>query len=89
MNWSVMNVVCYKRVCYELFCGQVTTCSNDKDEDINFSFPNEFKFSNRNIFALRGVTTGGKIPRAPDHYGGAESLRGAPNVCSQVLSSIQ
>jgi len=23
----------------------------------------------------------GTIPRAPDHYGGAESLLGTPNVC--------
>jgi len=41
---------------------------------------------------------GGTIPRAPNHYGGAESLRGAPNDCglrqkvptvSQVLSSME
>jgi len=40
----------------------------------------------------------GAIPRAPSHYGGAKSLRGASNGCggrrkvpsmSQVLSSIQ
>ena len=53
----------------------------------------------------RGVTKGSKeasnqfpIPRASNHYGGAESLRGAPNDCerrrkvptiSQILSSIQ
>jgi len=41
---------------------------------------------------------GGTIPRAPDHYGGAESLRGTPNVCwgrrkvptiSQLFASFQ
>jgi len=46
----------------------------------------------------RGVTKGGTIPRAPNNYGGAESLRGSQNYCgggrkaptmSQVLSSVQ
>jgi len=48
----------------------------------------------------RSVTRGqgGAIPRAPSHYGGAKSLRGAPNGCGrrrkvptmpQVLSSMQ
>jgi len=34
---------------------------------------------------------GGTIPRAPNNYGGAKSLRGRRNVpkMSQVLSSIQ
>ena len=34
----------------------------------------------------RGVTRGGKggtIPRAPNHYGGAKSLREAPNHCGR------
>jgi len=53
------------------------------------------------VLVHRGVTSvvkGGTIPLAPNRYGGAESLRGAPNHCrgsikiptvSQILSSIQ
>jgi len=38
----------------------------------------------------RGVTRGGKggtIPRAPNHYGGAKSLREAPNDCGVAEKS--
>jgi len=47
---------------------------------------------------LKAHMSRGTIPRAPEHYGGAESLREAPNVSwrrrkipiiSQVHSSIQ
>ena len=55
-----------------------------------------FRNSSAQFFkpACRGVTRGamgGAIPRAPNHYWGAESLPRAPKVptMSQVLSSIQ
>ena len=40
---------------------------------------------------MQGLNEGVTIPRRPNHYGGTDSLRGAPNVptMSQVLSSIQ
>ena len=40
---------------------------------------------------MQGRSEGVTIARGPHHYGGTESLRGAPNVptMSQVLSSVQ
>ena len=40
---------------------------------------------------MQGLSEGVTIPRGPNHYGGTDSLPGAPNVpaMSQVLSSIQ
>ena len=40
---------------------------------------------------MQGLSEGVTNPRGPNHYGGTDSLRGAPNVPTmpQALSSIQ
>jgi len=66
----------------------------DSSPELHFAWKEHIQFSTLSCDTIRGLMRGNKegtIPRAPDHYGDAESLRGRRKVTTmlQVLSSIQ